>query len=432
VLARARSRFALCLVVLGVLRRVEAQERARDAPFSCEPVVPGSVLFRGFALENYEPAGHEQRVRFQIEEPFFGLPANTKELEVPLEQKEGIARGEERIVGSLPNEYGPHWSAERFDEAAEKPYLEYLRGLPSGKAPARILGWTSGPDGLPLAGAIVRAVGAGREYEMQSNGRGTFEFAGLVPGKYRVTASHLGFETFVPFEEVEIVRAGCGVVTLPFEFEGTIRGAVKDQHGSPLQGLRVDLVQLDGDEEEPFESRQTDAGGNYRFTGIDPGRYRVGISLAHIAPRQPYPRLYAPGVEEVANGYVVQLSEEQPIADIDLWLPDPKLREFEINVLWSDGSPAKGATIALVYGRWHAPARPLIADDQGVISVWGYELLAYRIYAYAKSREARDVMASMERVILPGHDKVWIRLVLSEKGSMGSLVSFDPAKLPLF
>jgi hypothetical protein len=219
-------RFSL-FVVVATLSAVQTQDRARDAPFSCEPVGSSSVVFRGFALENYEPAEQEQRVRFHVKERFFGLAPNMYEFEVPLILEAPIARGEERIVASLPDETGPNWTAELLNEAAEKPYIEYLRKLPLGKAPARILGWTSGPDDSPLVGVVVRAVGAGREYEMRSSTRGTFEFSGVVPGKYLVTASRAGFGTLMPFQEVEVVPAGCGVVSLPFEFEGSIQGVVK-------------------------------------------------------------------------------------------------------------------------------------------------------------------------------------------------------------
>ena len=368
-------------------------------------------------------------MRFQIEERFFGLSPDVKEYEVVLKLEDPIARGEERIVASLPDEDGPRGSAEPFDEAAEKPYLEYLRNLPLEKAPPRILGWTSGPDDSPLVGAIVRAVGAGREYEMRSNTRGTFEFSGVVPGKYRVTASRGGFETLARFEEVEVVPAGCAVVSLPFEFEGSIRGTVKDRHGLAQKGLRVDLLQIHDDDESPYGSTETDSDDRYEFRHVDPARYRTGISLIRAAPMMPYSPFYSPGVESAPNARVIYISEAQPDAEADLWLPDPKVRKFEIEVFWPDGSPAKKALVELIYGRWHEPA-DLRADDHGRITVHGYELLDYRIFAHAKSMTGEEAVASTPVLVPQGHEDVRLRLVLAKRLEEGVPTADDAPRHP--
>jgi hypothetical protein len=63
---RRGIRFALAtklpLLLVLVTLTAQGQDRARDTPFSCEPVVPGSIVFRGFALENYDSAEREQRL----------------------------------------------------------------------------------------------------------------------------------------------------------------------------------------------------------------------------------------------------------------------------------------------------------------------------------------------------------------------------------
>ena len=51
---------------------------------------------------------------------------------------------------------------------------------------------------------------------------------------------------------------------------------------------------------------------------------------------------------------------------------DPKLRRFDIDVRWPDGSPEKEARIDVLQGRWPEPG-DLRLDDHGAISMWGYE-----------------------------------------------------------
>src|SRR5690242_9508269 len=76
------------------------QDRARDAPFSCEPVAAGSIVFRGVALDSYTPDGppkfevipldvalqQKPPVHFQVRERFFGVPAEVTEYEVSVDR----------------------------------------------------------------------------------------------------------------------------------------------------------------------------------------------------------------------------------------------------------------------------------------------------------------------------------------------------------
>jgi hypothetical protein len=181
--------------------------------------------------------------KFEVVERFFGLNQWTTVFEVSLQLKEPIARGEERIVASLPDSIGPRWSAEAFDEVREEPYLEYLRALASAKASSRILGWTSGADDSPLPDTAIRVVGADREYKTRSNERGIFELTGVRPGKYRVMAARPHFET-IESQEVEVVPGGCAVASFLFAFEGKIGGTVRDREGRPLPGLRIWLKSI--------------------------------------------------------------------------------------------------------------------------------------------------------------------------------------------
>jgi hypothetical protein len=394
--------YVLLPVVGGWL--LNAQDRARDAPFSCEPVVPGSVVFRGFALERYTPAENEPRpVRFKVEEAFFGIGPKVTEYEVPLDSEEPIAAGEERIVSSSPDETGPHWTADSFDEEQDKAYLVNLRKLRSGQGRSRLVGWTSGPDGSPLPHVAVQATGGNASFATRSDERGTFEFGDIPPGKYRVSAARAQYEAFVPFQDVEVLPAACGVVSLPFTFRGVVRGTIRDRRGNPLQGIHVDIESFVDDEWSMYDTAVTDAEGNYSLRDVAAGRYRAGVNLR--GRYDPYPVLYAPGVEDQKDGRTFTISENEAIGLADFWMPEPKLRRFEIQVFWPDGQPASGASIGLVFGRWD-DTTDVHTDARGVAAVQGYAMLGYRLFAYGKRSAADQEFASSAVVIGEGDQNV--------------------------
>jgi len=290
--------------------------------------------------------------------------------------------------------------------------LKYLRNLSSGSGPARILGWTTATNDFPIRDADIVATGDVRTYRTQSGGRGTFELSGVIPGKYRLTATRDQYESALPFEDVEVVPGGCAVVPFLFGFQGKIQGTVRDRKGRPQQGVQVDLLLLDDSPEANwFDSRVTDTEGRYSFGGLEAGRYRAGVNLR--LKHNPYPTLYAPGVEDPEQGLTFEISEDQPGVEANIWLPEPKFRPFEILVCWPDGRPAIGARIELRWGRW-ADKKEVLTNQNGLIILQGYELLLYRLRAVVQGQNANEESTSMFEWIPPGGDKVYLRLDLSE------------------
>ena len=198
-----------------------------------------------------------------------------------------------------------------------------------------------------------------------------------------------------------------------FKLSRRSSGTVRDRNGRPQQGIEVDLALLDDSPETNwFDSRETDAEGRYSFNVLDPGRYRVGIDLQGVT-REPYPVLYPPGVEAPEQGLTFQISEILPRMEADIWLPDPELRTFEISVVWPNGRPASAVDIDLTKGRWH-DKKAIRTDKDGVVVLQGYELLAYRLRAVATGTSPSEAVASQTATILPGQEKVSLRLVLSQ------------------
>lgn len=170
-------------------------------------------------------------------------------------------------------------------------------------------GLVTGPDGLPLAGAVVRAQGlkpglAGLTHDAVTDRSGTFEIAGLLPFVYGVNLVDLGPNAHMegdpvpqPPRQLFDLRLGsyAGVHFALGSGSRTVAGEVVDELGEPFEGVSV-LAYYVGDEAHgvalPFQRTydwtdhaffvRTDAKGRFRVTGLGsvPIRIQVGSDEA--------------------------------------------------------------------------------------------------------------------------------------------------------
>src|SRR5262245_46485179 len=161
-------------------------------------------------------------------------------------------------------------------------------------APAAALeGSVVGPDGRPVAGAIVSAWShfdldiADPAYDERTDARGHFRFATLPAGHYGLTATSPSFAGAYagPVDIAE--RPGTPPsLTLKLEADGAaVEGTIVDPSGAPRSNARVLAVAL-GDREGEVYTTIADGAGWYRF--VLPGRAPFYV----VADSPPHPRLY--------------------------------------------------------------------------------------------------------------------------------------------
>jgi len=89
--------------------------------------------------------------------------------------------------------------------------------------------------------------------------------------------------------------------------------------------------------------------GRYKIDWLPPGDYYLGVGLVGANSNLcPYPRAFMPDFGDAKKPKVVSLEEGQKIDDRNISLPSftPDL-EFEVEVIWPDGSPADTAGVNL-------------------------------------------------------------------------------------
>jgi protocatechuate 3,4-dioxygenase beta subunit len=143
-----------------------------------------------------------------------------------------------------------------------------------------IAGKVVGADGKPYAGARISVarsepIPAGADPYFQppegiaTSGDGSFSLPGLLPGKYRVTATADGSADSDPVE----VEAGGPAVSLRLGAAYTISGIVRSRQGGPLSNVRIRATREGGNGEN--ESANTNRDGRFEVRDLAAGTYEV-------------------------------------------------------------------------------------------------------------------------------------------------------------
>jgi hypothetical protein len=247
----------------------------------------------------------------------------------------------------------------KLEEAAAD--LKFVNELPRAAPTARIFGRIVRADQsvnlddqkrLPLAGIKVTARSGKRTFEALTDAGGKYELKDLPPGSYQVTPAyppHLSTDDDSGLARV--VARGCAQLDFDTHSSVRLKGRVIDAEGSPLLGVRVGLINAEGNE-IPREGlyNWTGGGGDYVLTGIPAGRFLLFFDLPSApAARVPHPpRAYYPGVWSAAQATVITIVEGENLPAYDLQLlPPPADRAVEIVVTWPDGRPVGGAWLTL-------------------------------------------------------------------------------------
>jgi Carboxypeptidase regulatory-like domain len=146
-------------------------------------------------------------------------------------------------------------------------------------APGTIIGKTAGlakqrVQLLTLAGNVVA--------KQRASSTGRYEFTGLIPGRYRVSAFG-SFDTYDPVTSPSlVVVAGESTRWDPkLVRTGTVTGVVR-MHGKPVKGVRVSVVASDEN------GTTTDARGRYSVKNVSPGKATLYFSGQGTKPTGDY------------------------------------------------------------------------------------------------------------------------------------------------
>src|SRR5476649_109287 len=250
-----------------------------------------------------------------------------------------------------------------------------------------------GPDGLPIRRARVQLISTERlftPYFTPTDDDGRYEFGGLKPGSYLVTAGTLG-GNLMPFSgstgsrrpEPIMLEAGAVRdhvdVTLPRG--GVISGRILDEYGDPMANanVRVEIVTMVRGRRRltpvpGVASGHTNDLGRYRIFGLPPGRYLVGAVVGEEVPGWQtaawpgYARTYFSGTPIPAEAQTVDLDAGQQALTVDIPLLHGRIARVTGTVHNVDGTPLQGVLSMTQSARSGAVTTPPVSvrtDEDG-------------------------------------------------------------------
>ncbi len=228
---------------------------------------------------------------------------------------------------------------------------------------------TNAATGEPLAKVTVtlrrsRSFGPGvqRNYAATSDASGNFVVTGVAPGSYQLEARRTGFVNAVygarrhmgPGASLELgARERLEDVRLAMTPHAVMTGRVVAEDGEPLQYVQVQALRYSygggGKQWRTYGRAMTNDIGEYRMSGLPPGRYYVAASVMRTGERwmqgglsdaeQAYVPTYYPGTVDPAAAAAIAVGAGEQLGNIDL-----RLAKSTTSLVRGRISPAPQAT----------------------------------------------------------------------------------------
>jgi hypothetical protein len=221
------------------------------------------------------------------------------------------------------------------------------------KLDSGLTGSILGPDGQPLAKALVRLTPVDfgdegyRSYSAQADEKGAYSVEGVPTGEYAVGIQVFGPNGYSTRVGTVTIPVGA-MLDHPVRVPSTrIAGRItRADTGKPMSNQSVqitaDRVRIleDGSKDWRHESMGmafADKDGRYAFVGLPPGHYKIWIAPFRASLRQ---------IE-----HFLDLGAGQRIEDLDFAVETKRMGSLRVTVLEPDETPAKGLAFTLVkYG----------------------------------------------------------------------------------
>lgn len=412
----------LLIFVFGYSTAAQATTCGR--PPVCARVREGSILLTGIVIDSGSNAKETHPIQVRVQEIFAGLPAATKEIAVEVEG-DWPAKGPVYLfdLGKDPEgRFFPLMCGNTGEADAEyhADLMTFLRDRAKGKGKTTLTVHAQAADSA-VAGARVTIKGPSGTRSDQTNEKGDVVFDGILPGQYEIGATRQNYDSDPEYDApktVNLVPQSCAWGLVPLKVRTEVSGTLVDAIGRPVPNIKLTLV-------EPNQKRtlarsvteETDASGNFRFAGVTPGAYQLGVSIS-ISPDSPFPPTYYPGVRDSSSAALVYVTTEKNLTNLVFRLPDfGKPRTVTVCAIDEESKPVGGVVFNddwMSFKGIGSAERPGRTDTNGCVSFQGYEKARYALTgSFMKSfQDLKNALFTEPVVIEPGEGPVNLTVLL--------------------
>lgn len=243
-------------------------------------------------------------------------------------------------------------------------------GEPLRKA-AVVLRSTSGLSKQPVGRGVptpVQPGTAGSGWSFTTDASGTFAFDQLTAGNYMLSVQRNGYVRSESGRQSGTVWSGnislapgqhVNGLSVKLSRQGVITGKVVDEDGDPLAHTPVQLMRerwVQGKRQIlPLHGSTTNDLGEYRLSGLTPGRYYLLANSAQQPGRRlqkvgtqadfGYVPTYYPGTSEVSQATPLTISAGQELPGVDFQLRKVAVFRIQGKVLDVSGAPAQNVSV---------------------------------------------------------------------------------------
>ena len=229
--------------------------------------------------------------------------------------------------------------------AEAKEDLAYIRGLSLAEPGSRVFGQVSAHtynimkkdiEVQTLPNIRLTLEGNSERQELFTDSEGRFEFKRVLAGNYRLRADLPAYlEGSIGEETIKLTGRECAPIDFRAWRKAQIAGRVLDVNGKALVNVPVTLVSADATPEHIlYESKDkiawpyafTSREGRFTFSHLAPGRYLLIINRSEYERSRErewsaLPRLFYPGVNDLAAATVIVVSDEGETREYNFTLP---------------------------------------------------------------------------------------------------------------
>jgi hypothetical protein len=318
------------------------------------------IVFTGETLPINEDSNItvKERMLFEVEQVYKGKFEKRIEL-WRLSYPCGLylTTGRKYLVYAYKSEDGRFYSTvcsrTNFLERAEVDLL-FLNGLPASLNQGSVAGHiynyfdpTMDYKNLPPFNNIkVRISNDKNSYETVTDETGFYKFLNIKPGIYRYsfdvnTKYTSGFDYNL---NLEIKESEFWEVDQTLIANGILWGRLTDKYDKPLQNIGIILLPTDSIVNKLYyflnKYSYVDYTGNFYFDRIPPGKYLLGINIEEKEVFSVlYIKLYYPGVENILDANIFEISFGDSLGNINFQLPfEKRIKYLEGKVVFQDTS----------------------------------------------------------------------------------------------